>query len=319
MSHNLILLILSQVGMSLYPSVIKLVSTNLETQTAIRFLSYGFLALLGIFFSSNKFILSYSALEYIGFGLINLVHVIASYSCFRILSSGISYTLFYTYPIFNLLGRMLFYNEPIQLMNFIYISIAILGVYILTYEKNTTPSTTLSNITENNMIQELIIRNPLLIGTFTGILSAITETTMYLLVKNTPLISPFQQITRFYLMGFILSIIFIGYKLLTKDKITLENGNTNNKFFSIETLDFQFSWIPILEMLLFNMIVGFIGYIVLLYIIPRTSTIQFNTYIFLGIIFSYIWGFLLNGETILPRNVIGSLLILFAIIMVNLK
>ena len=92
---------------------------------------------------------------------------------------------------------------------------------------------------------------------------------------------------------------------------------SSNMFFSVDTLDFQISWKPLLEMILFNVLVGFVGYTVLYYVIPRTGTIQFNIYIFLGIIFSYMWGYVLNGETIPAQNLPGLLLILFAIFMVN--
>lgn len=324
---NTLLLVLSQAGMTLYPLLIKLVPTNLETQTAIRFISYSILALLGSFLT-DKSILSYSALEYIGFGLINLFHVVASYSCFRILSSGMSYTLFYTYPIFNMLGRMLFYGDRIRPVNFIYIGIAFLGVYILTRGTDSFQSTTPQSSTAENQEQGLLARNPLLIGALMGILSAITESTMYLLVKSaSPATSAFQQISRFYLFGGILGIIFLGYTLLTKDinepKINIKKDTTSsnmfssNMFFSVDTLDFQISWTPLLKMILFNALIGFVGYTVLYYVIPRTGTIQFNIYIFLGIIFSYMWGYVLNGETIPPQNLIGLLLILFAIFMVN--
>ena len=324
---NTLLLVLSQAGMTLYPLLIKLVPTNLETQTAIRFITYSFLALLGSFFSDAS-LLSYSALEYMGFGLINLCHVVASYSCFRMLSSGMSYTLFYTYPIFNMLGRMLFYGDRIRPVNFIYIGIAFLGVYILTRRTDSMPSTTPQSttqkpITEENQEQGLLTSNPLLIGALMGILSAITESTMYLLVKSaSPATSAFQQISRFYLFGGILGIVFLGYTLLTKNvdnhKINTEEEITSsNMFFSVDTLDFQISWKPLLEMILFNALVGFVGYTVLYYVIPRTGTIQFNIYIFLGIIFSYMWGYVLNGETIPAQNLPGLLLILFAIFMVN--
>ena len=321
-NYATLLLVLSQAGMTLYPLLIKLVPSNLETQTAIRFITYSFLALLGSFFSDTS-LLSYSALEYAGFGMINLVHVIASYVCFRMLSSGISYTLFYTYPIFNLLGRMLFYGERIQPMNFIYIGIAFLGVYILTRRTDSTQPTTqqpttLQATTTENQEQGLLASNPLLIGSLMGILSAITESTMYLLVKDAPVAkSAFQQISRFYLLGGIIGIIFLGYTLLFKDRNNTIENYVDDKTYSI--LDFQISWKPLLEIILFNALIGFVGYTIVYYVIPRTNTIQFNTYIFLGIIFSYMWGYVLNNEAIPPQNVLGSLLILFSIVMVNWK
>ena len=57
------------------------------------------------------------------------------------LSSGFSYTLFYTYPIFNLLGRHLLNNEYIQPGNYLFITIAILGVYLIYNQSSRTDNT----------------------------------------------------------------------------------------------------------------------------------------------------------------------------------
>lgn len=315
------LLFLSQLGMTLYPLLIKLVETNLETQTAVRFISYSILALLGSFFT-DKSVLSYSITEYMGFGIINLIHVVASYVCFRLLSSGVSYTLFYTYPIFNVLGRMLFYGERITAMNFIYIGIAFLGVYILTLPSTPSPDTSSPSSTSSSIFMQTSKLAPELLGAIAGILSAITESTMYLLVKDAPpATSAFQQISRFYLLGGVLGIIFLAYTLLSK-KTTNQKIEKLEKLENIDIpndldLEFQISWKPLLEMILFNALIGFVGYAVVFYVIPRTGTLQFNTYIFLGIIFSYMWGYVLNNETIPMRNMLGSLLILFAIVIIN--
>ena len=70
---------------------------------------------------------------------------------------------------------------------------------------------------------------------------------------------------------------------------------------------------------LFNALVGFIGYVMRFYIIPRITIIKFNSMIFIGIIFAYIWGYLLSSEMIYMENILGSLIIIFTIYIINRK
>jgi drug/metabolite transporter (DMT)-like permease len=52
-------------------------------------------------------------------------------------------------------------------------------------------------------------------------------------------------------------------------------------------------------------------------LIPKLNTLKFNSLIFIGVIFAYIWGYLLSNENIYLENILGSGLILFAIFMMN--
>jgi drug/metabolite transporter (DMT)-like permease len=74
-----------------------------------------------------------------------------------------------------------------------------------------------------------------------------------------------------------------------------------------------------LGIVLFNALVGFIGYVMRFYIIPRITIIKFNSMIFIGIIFAYIWGYLLSSEMIYMENILGSLIIIFTIYIINRK
>lgn len=319
---EIFLIIFAEAGLSLYPLLIKMVDTNLITQVAIRFMSYTVLSCMGSFIFDNS-LLSYNLLEYIYLGIINILHIISSYSAFEILSSGAGYTLFYLYPIFNLLGRSLIYKENIIWINYVYIILAIVGVYFLTQNQSNEKYLIETNPNYNYYLG---------LGVGSGVLSAITESCMYLLIKGQPKLSPYQQTTRFYLFGGILSIILIikSYftnqeyftnidktqilnKLNTKD--TQQNNSKDSGFFG--TLKIQYNLQQIFELILFNSIIGFIGYIIIYYTIPRTTTTQFNSLVFTGIIFSYIWGFIINSERISWQNAIGSLLIIISIIMVN--
>jgi drug/metabolite transporter (DMT)-like permease len=109
--------------------------------------------------------------------------------------------------------------------------------------------------------------------------------------------SPFIQLLKTYLLGGILSIIYL-----------IKNLNHIN-------LDYHF-WITII---LFNTIVGFVGYLLRFIMIPRLSTLLFNSLIFVGVIFSYLWGYILSKEPITYNNLSGTALILMSILLINNK
>lgn len=360
------LLILAELGLSLYPQLIKLININLESQVVIRFITYTIIGVGGCIATSagtgtgtsiTKGFLDYSMFEYIVLGLVNILHVIASYSTFQIFSSGTSYTLFYTQPIFNLLGRMLIYNEKIPLTKFIYIIIALAGVHILTSNQTNNPFLD-SKSHESRNPHDPTINNTgsiisdydyyVTVGLFAGLSAAITESIMYLLVKGKYNPSTFQNLTRFYLFGGIISIGIVVYSYFTssntdhfestareentkKNNNNTKDDNNNTKddntkgkqgffdLFSKQKLDFSMSWNQLINAVAFNGIIGFGGYYLLYYLIPKTGTVLFNSLIFLGIIFSYMWGYLLSSENVTLENILGSGLIIFAIIMINSK
>ena len=252
-------------------------------------------------------------------GTVNIIHIISSYMCFNTLSSGVGYSIFYIYPIFNLLGRTFIYNEKIDSINYIYILISILGVYLI-FKHNTTtepiPENTLEpNIEKkNNFINvdvNVIDSNTILntknttIGIIAGVISALTESIIYFMVKDNPIsVSPFIQLLKTYLFGGIVSVIYLIQNLTTT---TNTPNNTN--------LGYHY-WITLI---LFNAIIGFGGYLLRFIMITHLSTLLFNSLIFTGVIFSYIWGYILSKESITYSNLSGTLLILMSIFLINNK
>lgn len=298
---NLLILSLSEITLSLYPQLIKLVDTNLETQIVFRFITYSILSLIGnIFYNPLSSFFEYSILQYLGLGMINIFHILSSYTAFRILSSGASYTLFYTYPIFNLLGRSLFYKEHINIYNYFYIIIAIIGTYLLTNDQ---------------IIKD---KKYLVIGFIAGLISAITESLIYLFIKKETHKSPFQEITRFYLLGGLISIAIIIYSHYKEKVILKESFNDFFEMFRLENINIKIEKKQIITLILFNALIGFVGYVLRFFIISRISTLEFNSLIFIGVIFAYIWGFIFSNEKIYIKNIIGTFLIILSIFLINL-
>ena len=328
MNSHFIPLIGSEVALSLYPQLIKLIPTTIENQVATRCITYSILAIIGYYIthnSSNKSINTPSKTNTLSFistsivmGIVNIIHIISSYMCFNTLSSGVGYSIFYMYPIFNLLGRTFIYNENIDSVNYIYILISILGVYLISkhtkketnlehipepkpepnLEHNTAKKDNFINVNVNNINDILNTKNTT-IGIAAGIISALTESIIYFMVKDNLLsVSPFIQLLKTYLLGGIISIIYLLKNIITP---------------TTTHLDYHY-WITLI---LFNAIIGFAGYLLRFIMIPQLSTLLFNSLIFTGVIFSYIWGYILSNEPITYSNVSGTLLILSSIFLIN--
>ena len=135
------------------------------------------------------------------------------------------------------------------------------------------------------------------------------ESLIYFMVKNDiPTVSPFVQIIKTYLLGGVLSSIYLGKKLLYDNLDNLDN---------LDTLEYKLDWNSWITLILFNALVGFIGYVLRFYLIPKITTLKFNSLIFIGVVFAYIWGYLLSDEKIYLENILGTGLILFSIFMMN--
>jgi drug/metabolite transporter (DMT)-like permease len=207
-----------------------------------------------------------------------------------------------------------------------------MGVYILT----SAPISTLE--TQFPVVEQSISPDNydyyITIGLFSGLTAAITESIMYLLVKDKYSLSIFQNLTLFYLFGGIVCMGLVLYSKFNTNKTNPSNiSNISNmlgkdgkdtidktSFFNLFThqhLDFKISREHLIKAIAFNGIIGFGGYFLLYYLVGKTSTILFNSLLFLGIIFSYMWGYLLSGESIMIENILGSSLIILAIFMLN--
>jgi drug/metabolite transporter (DMT)-like permease len=114
---NSAIIVLSEVALALYPILIKRVPTDLFTQTLSRLLTF---SILSFFLASSSDIkqtwgTKNGLFRSFSLGLITLLHVATSYFAFETLPAGVAMSLFYTYPILNLLGGVVGFGETITL------------------------------------------------------------------------------------------------------------------------------------------------------------------------------------------------------------
>lgn len=279
MMHNPTLSILySELVLSLYPILIKSVNTNIFTQVLARFIVFPALALT--FGSTTDFssIWSspYEAFVSVLHNLLNLGHIVASYVSFKNIPVGTAISLFYLYPIFNVIAGSLLFGDSISILAVLVIVLAFLGTYLI--------ATSHKDRNESNEDKQK--HN---YGVIMGILAAVTETMIFIFVKSNPMatVSPYYTVNHLYPAGLIL---LISYAIFNKNIVDTSAIN----------------WTKLIG---FNAILGFTGYIARFYAIPKIPTIVFSLLSFFGVAFGYLWGILIMGDKPTGRALIGGGLI----------
>ena len=277
-----IIVIISEIALALYPVLIKTIPTDIQTQIFSRLLTY---SVLGFSLASttditNTWLNPFAAIESTLLGLITLLHVGASYLAFQELPAGIAMSIFYTYPILNLIVGVLGFGESINLLQMFLIFVCFIGAVIVSYSSS---SNSIEDIKEYNYK-----------GLLAAATAALTETIMYFAVKMTPIAAattPFQSIIQLYPAAFVALIPGLIYFK--------------------KSIDFRPSiWTP---MLIFNIFVGFVGYVLRFYSIPRLSTLVFSFLAFIGVIASFGWGWLFVNEVPSLTSLFGASLITGAV------
>jgi drug/metabolite transporter (DMT)-like permease len=264
----------SEVSLALYPILIKTVPTNLATQVLSRLivysgLAYGLATELDV---QETWGTLHGMVRSSGLGLLTLLHIGTSYYAFQQLPTGISMSLFYTYPIWNLLGAALFFGESLSFTSFALVLLGFLGTVIVAMgSKEKDPSKDPWNWK----------------GLGAALLAALTESAMYFAVRTAQRPSPFYAILELYPAA----LLYLMPVL----------------WFTKSSLDFRPSvWA---RMLSFNTLIGFVGYCLRFYAIPRVPTLIFSLLSFVGVLASFGWGYLFVSERPSLQTLVGGLLI----------
>lgn len=261
--------LLSEVALALHPILIKQLNTTLPTQLLSRLGVYSLLAFA--LSSQQERIWTWgsggAALQSLGLGLMNLVHIASSYLSYELLPAGSALALFYTYPFFNILAGILFLGDSLDLRILPLIVMAFVGVLLIArYTKDGNHKED-KGANEGN-VAETKDHGSIALGIGAALLSALTETMIFLVAKTAEAPSPFITILRLYPAALLGLLGYIGVKqpsISTKSSV----------------------WIP---MILFNVFIGFLGYSLRFFSIPRLPTAIFSILTFVGVAAGYTWG-----------------------------
>ena len=270
MLNNILLKLLSESLLSLYPSIVKLIDYPVFNQSLIRFSIY---TLIGLFFISNELTLNKYTLL---LGLINFVHILSSYIGFNNLDLNISYTLFYIYPLFILLFSGSKLNVSMLL--------PIIATYLIYNDKTQEKS-------EKS--------NKFIYGLIAIIIAAITEAGIYFNVKK---INYKNNMNIVFLAYGIPLIIMILFNKKIKNFIT---NITEKKEDKLEVKNKN-----LIKILLLNGLIGVLGYYIRFYLTNKMDAKLFSILSYSGIIFSIIYSKIFRNENMSAKKLIGIILIL---------
>ena len=265
------LVVVSELVLSAYPMLIKLVDTSIFFQTGLRMIVFTTLAVAGALASGQPLLLStLLSAETFYTGLLNLTHVFVSYTAFDKLAAGNAMALFYTYPVWNILGASVVLGEQLNLAQAPWIALALAGTIALAQ-----PTATQWSV----------------VGIIAALLAALTETAIYLWFKSQPKEtketkepqddSPWVKMIQLYGSSGVLWIVLA--------LVLSSLGYLATKTFDLSSTGFA-------AILMFNAVVGFGGYALRFYMIPKVSTVVFSALSFLGVIAAYLFGWLGANE-----------------------
>ena len=160
--------VISESLLSLYPVFVKNINLPIETQMWSRFFTYTLISLFFIDKSILELLTSYPGILLM---IVTIIHVYVSYQGFLLLESGISYALFYTYPLFIYIGS--YYSiTPF----FIF---PVIGTWLMYYDNK-----------EINMV-----------GVGMILLAAITEAMIYFIVRKLKTKNHWNTVFISYVLG----------------------------------------------------------------------------------------------------------------------
>ena len=235
-------------------------------------------------------------------GCLNMIHIGASYLSFSILPAGVALSLFYLYPLFNVLAGGIFFGEQLSILSIGLIIIAMIGIYLLSKDSSATEGTGSPSISSSPLLSSPLLSSPKLslsslytIGIICAILAALTETLLYVFVRwnKKASQSPYYAISQFYPVGLLCILLYIGFQPSSLDM----------------------NWKHLSYLFGFNAFIGFTGYATRFYTMPKVSTLVFSILSFVGVLFGYLWGHLFTTDKTSMTSWAGSGLIVFSVFM----
>jgi drug/metabolite transporter (DMT)-like permease len=263
---------------SLYPILIKTVDATLFSQVLVRMVTMSMVS--SMFISKGLFMDVLTNPKFYGMSLFQIFHIFVSYKGFSILDAGTAMTIFYTYPLMNVVIKNMIDKEPFDNNIMGLLGLAFLGTFIISY-----PSLNLKNNKNNKIFY---------VGLIAMLLSALTESLTYHFYKQENQLNPFDSLFSMYFIGSIIMLLFMKIKNKNKNDNNLNSDN-------------------ITKLIMFNIFIGLVAFSAKFYGLPRISTEMYSVLSFIGIISAYVFGYYFLNEKITIYHVIGTLLIMFSI------
>jgi drug/metabolite transporter (DMT)-like permease len=261
--------------MSLYPILIKNTRTDLLTQTLIRLVTTTLVCAPFITVSTMSVITHWS---YHVVSILYLVHIISSYVGFLNLDVSVALTLFYLYPLVNvLINSAIMKRWDVSVIGYLIVSLG--GVMLITRGGG-------SGGTQ--------FPPDMMWGLIAMTVSIVTESLIYTFYKQSQEVNPFNMLFTLCVSGTLLLSLF--YVIKRQPPVTPEVIRT---------------------IVIANLLFGVVGYLLRFYSLHQMTTEWFSILSFSGVIFGYLYGWFFYREPITWSKLAGSLLIIYSAYQVN--
>jgi uncharacterized membrane protein len=297
-------LLVSNVLLSAYPVLIKLfvgqvsVAAQLLIRTAVYIgLTVPFLVGGGL---GGPMLAALVSAKYLAISAVNVLHIYTSYMGFTLLNAGTSLTTFYTYPILQVLLSWAFLHTRLTSSILQHLGGCLLGIATLNYNSYRTGAPSAS-----------ITQGFGYIG-----LAALTEAIIGVFYKHDNLSNPFLSLFTLYapmglwvLVGAALLYYYNNYDNANKNKHNvLVPANNNNNKNNIWT-----------KVVLFNVLIGAVGYLLRLYALTHTSIEWFSGLLFTSSVSAFVLGWLFLKERIHTEHWVGTMIIFYNLYKMSLE
>lgn len=225
-------------------------------------------------------------------GYTNLLHVASSYDAFRNLPVGQAMSIFYTYPLWNLVFSSIFRGETVKTSDYGYMGLAATGAVLLNQDPGKTATSALGRAASPGW------------GIFMALIAALTESGMYTILKALDWKDAAKSV--WVTNGgasALLAVIMGGQWLITGgDGVPALKGSVSDAV-----------WLTA-----FHSFAMFSGYWLRFFAIPRLPTVLYSILNYAGLLAAYIYGLTFLGERPSLLSLAGAGLILAAGVLLQL-
>jgi drug/metabolite transporter (DMT)-like permease len=269
--------------LSLYPIFVKKIGISMPLQLWTRLITYVAMASI---FVDWKFVWSaIGSTDSIMLALINMLHIFFSYEGFRNLDSGVSFAIFNTYPLMILLLAGVVWDSSYFLV--------LAGLALFIYS-NFNEGALKEGINEDNKSNP--VTPNFTYGLAMILLAALTEAFIYFLIRRVKTSNHWNHVFISYLLGAVLMTAYVVYT----------EYNTPNHEASLQAADKSRVGFAVFA----NGFIGSVGYFLRFFSSYQLDAAVYAPLSYFGVVMSYVYGILFNGETLSVSKVAGTACIL---------
>jgi len=264
--------LISEAFLALFPQVIKQNElATIQLQTLIRVLTVSAAAWVYVRHIQKRktWDVSYKS------GFVNTLHIISSYTAFHNLDSSDALSIFYTYPLWNIVLTRVLLGEQIESKRIPIILLNILGVILV-------------------LQPQLKMSAKQIIGVVAALTSALTESYMYVLFHDpSDEQTPSERLLGQYAgtIPFVLAWVFLTYKFFKKDTSPEQQ----------KTL--------VMQIFIFNLFIGFGMHLLRAYGARFARPESFAVLSTAGVLFGFLFQFIFEKKAPSAPKIIGGILI----------